>query len=77
MVLYGIKVNNRTFLYYTDILDFIHLGEANRYYNADKYACNFAKMMTSWRQVWNSRTNGATDIQFPFGFVQVNNSQNN
>ena len=46
-------------------------GEANTGYNVDQYACTFAKMIESWRQVWNQRTNGLTDIQFPFGFVQV------
>jgi hypothetical protein len=29
-------------------------------------------MIERWREVWNKRTNGQTDIQFPFGFVQVN-----
>jgi hypothetical protein len=28
-------------------------------------------MIEYWRQTWNQRTNGNTDIQFPFGFVQV------
>ncbi len=28
-------------------------------------------MITRWRDIWNNRTNGITDIQFPFGFVQV------
>jgi hypothetical protein len=28
-------------------------------------------MIQSWRQIWNERTNGTTDIEFPFGFVQV------
>jgi hypothetical protein len=28
-------------------------------------------MIHYWRQIWNQRTNGITDIQFPFGFVQV------
>jgi hypothetical protein len=28
-------------------------------------------MIEYWRQIWNQRTNGNTDIQFPFGFVQV------
>ena len=35
------------------------------------YACKLAKMIESWRQVWNERTNGITDLQFPFGVVQV------
>lgn len=35
------------------------------------YACRFAKMIERWRYIWNQRTDGLTDIQFPFGFVQV------
>jgi hypothetical protein len=31
----------------------------------------FAKMIESWRQVWSARSGGLTDINFPFGFVQV------
>ncbi len=50
---------------------FIHVGETNRIHNVDKYACAFSKMIQYWRQVWNERKNGTTDIQFPFGFVQV------
>ena len=46
-------------------------GESNANINADKYACSFAKMIQYWRQIWNERTNNITDIQFPFGFVQV------
>jgi hypothetical protein len=70
-VLYGIKVRNRILIYFIDILDFIYVGESNGGYNTDKYNCSFAKMIQSWRQTWNERTNGITDIQFPFGFVQV------
>jgi hypothetical protein len=33
-------------------------------------------MIISWRQIWNQRTNGLTDIHFPFGFVQVSIIQN-
>ena len=50
---------------------FENLGEANAGYNTDKYACTFAKMIQSWRETWNTRTTGITDMQFPFGFVQV------
>ena len=46
-------------------------GEANADYNSDKYACSFAKLISYWRQIWNERTNGITNIEFPFGFVQV------
>jgi hypothetical protein len=47
------------------------LGESNVDHNRDKYACLFSKMIEYWRQTWNQRTNGITDIEFPFGFVQV------
>jgi hypothetical protein len=58
------------------MLDFIYVGESNGGYNTDKYACSFSKMIESWRQIWNERTNGTTDIQFPFGFVQVSFLEN-
>jgi hypothetical protein len=54
----------------------IKKGETNAGYNTDKYTCTFSKMIEYWRQIWNERTNGITDIQFPFGFVQVNFTQN-
>ncbi|CAF1196726.1 unnamed protein product [Adineta steineri] len=50
-------------------------GEANS--GNPTYACKFAKMIQYWRQIWNNRTNGITDIQFPFGFVQLSTSTNN
>ncbi len=39
--------------------------------NRDQYSCEFSKMIEYWRNIWHQRTNGSTDIQFPFGFVQV------
>jgi hypothetical protein len=33
-------------------------------------------MIQYWRQIWHERTNGSTDIEFPFGFVQVSFTQN-
>ncbi len=45
-------------------------GESN--IGSGDYGCLFARMIERWREVWNKRTNGQTDIQFPFGFVQVN-----
>jgi sialate O-acetylesterase len=48
-------------------------GEGNGASSYDsQYSCFFARMIENWRQIWNERTNGITDIQFPFGFVQVN-----
>ncbi|CAF1488033.1 unnamed protein product [Adineta ricciae] len=46
-------------------------GESNADYNRDKYTCTFSKMIQTWRQIWFTRTNNNTDIQFPFGFVQL------
>ena len=69
MVLYGIKVTNRVLLEYTHTLDV--LGESNSRYNVDKYACSFFKLIQYWRRLWHERTNGTTNIEFPFGFVQV------
>ena len=55
---------------------FVDVGEANADYNTNKYACSLAKMIHYWRQIWNERTNGSTDIQYPFGVVQVNSIPN-
>ncbi len=79
MVIYGViwfqgKQQNFN-IYYTDILGFVHVGEANAGYNRDQYTCTFSEMIQSWREIWNERTNGITDLQFPFGFVQVSFSQ--
>ncbi len=77
MELYGIKVDNSSLIFDLDILDSVHVGEANAHgYGTDIYACSFAKMIHYWRQIWNERTNSITDIQFPFGFVQVSFGQN-
>ena len=46
-------------------------GESNSRYNTDKYACSFSKLIQYWRRIWHERTNGMTNIEFPFGFVQV------
>ena len=69
MVPSGIKVKGIFYVKYC--VFFIHIGEANRAYHLDKYTCSFSKMIQYWRQIWNERTNGTTDLQFPFGFVQV------
>jgi hypothetical protein len=71
IVIYGAiwyQVKNIFLKYFLDIICY---GETNAGYNIDKYNCSFSKMIGSWRTTWNERTNGLTDIQFPFGFVQV------
>ena len=50
-------------------LYFVAIGESGSL--MDRYACAFARMIIRWREIWNERTNGTTDKQFPFGFVQV------
>ncbi len=50
-------------------------GESNAGSPAN-YTCKFSKMIQYWRQTWNERTNGITDVQFPFGFVQVSVASN-
>jgi hypothetical protein len=72
MVVYGsiwYQGNNNFLIFFTDFLDFIHIGESSC--GSPIYACSFAKLIQYWRETWNERTNGITDIQFPFGFVQV------
>lgn len=49
-------------------------GEHNAAVNRDKYTCTFSKLIEYWRRIWHVRTNFTADIQFPFGFVQVNSS---
>ncbi len=74
MVIYGslwYQGNIKEFVYIKIVfnLDCNHIGESNA--GNPSYACKFAKMIEYWREIWNERTNGSTDIQFPFGFVQV------
>lgn len=76
MVLFGIRVNLKLLIFCVDCLHFVRVGETNRDFNRDLYTCSFTKMIEYWRQTWNNRTNGSTDIQFPFGFVQVSFIEN-
>ncbi len=72
IVIYGsiwYQGNKNFLICFIDLLDFTNVGETNR--GSHTYACDFAKMIQYWRQTWNERTNGITDNQFPFGFVQV------
>ncbi len=75
MVLYGIKVENSILSFVTLFFDSINTGESNTA-RPDNYTCLFSKMIQHWRRTWNERTKGITDIQFPFGFVQVSFTYN-
>jgi sialate O-acetylesterase len=44
-------------------------GTGNLNYNLDYYGCTFTALINDWRNKWFIGTDGATDPQFPFGFV--------
>jgi sialate O-acetylesterase len=69
MVIYGSIWYQGKSRYCIDILDLIDVGESNA--GKGHYDCYFSKMIEYWREIWHERTNGITDIQYPFGFVQV------
>jgi len=62
MVLYGIKVKK---------IEYKYKGKTNALYHIDICGCLFSRMIQYWRETWNERTIGITDMQFPFDFVQV------
>ena len=47
-------------------------GERNNLINPDLYHCTFPEMINDWRRKWYRSTDGSTEDEFPFGFVQVN-----
>jgi sialate O-acetylesterase len=49
-------------------------GESNREYNIDLYKCTFPALINDWRKQWFIGTDGSTNPQFPFGFVQLANN---
>ena len=44
-------------------------GEADR--GRGNYNCTFPAMIADWRTKFNQGSDGQTDAQFPFGFVQA------
>ncbi|XP_043532897.1 sialate O-acetylesterase isoform X1 [Chiloscyllium plagiosum] len=46
-------------------------GEANTNWHIAQYNCTFPAMIEDWRQVFHQGSGGATQIDFPFGFVQL------
>ncbi|XP_003728359.2 sialate O-acetylesterase isoform X1 [Strongylocentrotus purpuratus] len=50
-------------------------GEDNAVHGPSTYNCLFPQMIVSWRKQWYSGTGGVMNPQFPFGFVQLCNSE--
>merc|ERR1711907_34376 len=51
-------------------------GEANANGDGRTYNCSFRAMIQDWRAKWHAYTDGATDTQFPMGWVQLNSDNN-
>ncbi len=49
-------------------------GESNRDKNLHLYNCTFPSLVNDWRNKWFIGTEGSTNSNFPFGFVQLANS---
>ena len=47
-------------------------GEANSRVDGRQYNCSFPAMIEDWRAKWNKYTDGATPVDFPFGWAQLN-----
>ena len=58
-------------IFYQGEADASHPG--GRY---DGYNCTFPAMIADWRKAWHAGTDGQTDENFPFGFVQLNSIGN-
>uniref|UniRef100_T1DIP1 Sialate O-acetylesterase-like protein n=1 Tax=Crotalus horridus TaxID=35024 RepID=T1DIP1_CROHD len=46
-------------------------GEANTLMNTDLYNCTFPALIDDWRKAFHEGSDGQTNKQFPFGFVQL------
>ncbi|XP_067909849.1 sialate O-acetylesterase [Heterodontus francisci] len=46
-------------------------GEANAVWHNSEYNCTFPAMIEDWRQIFHQGSGGASEIDFPFGFVQL------
>ncbi|XP_072342970.1 sialate O-acetylesterase [Scyliorhinus torazame] len=51
-------------------------GESNAAWHNAEYNCTFPTMIEDWRQVFHQGSGGATEIDFPFGFVQLSTYHN-
>lgn len=50
-------------------------GEANTNLNTELYNCTFPAMIDDWRAAFHEGSEGQTDKDFPFGFVQLSTYQ--
>ncbi|XP_051895646.1 sialate O-acetylesterase [Pristis pectinata] len=46
-------------------------GEANTAWHNAEYNCTFPAMIEDWRKAFHQGSEGSTEIDFPFGFVQL------
>uniref|UniRef100_UPI00398E7912 sialate O-acetylesterase isoform X3 n=1 Tax=Pristiophorus japonicus TaxID=55135 RepID=UPI00398E7912 len=46
-------------------------GEGNAVWHNAEYNCTFPAMIEDWRKVFHQGSGGTTEIDFPFGFVQL------
>ena len=46
-------------------------GEANAGKDGRQYNCSFSAMIQDWRLKFNKYTDGATALDFPFGWAQL------
>lgn len=46
-------------------------GEANALMNTDLYNCTFPALIEDWRETFHEGSDGQTEQNFPFGFVQL------
>uniref|UniRef100_V9KMK3 Sialate O-acetylesterase-like protein n=1 Tax=Callorhinchus milii TaxID=7868 RepID=V9KMK3_CALMI len=52
-------------------------GEENTHSYNDLYNCTFPAMINDWRQAFHEESGGQTEIDFPFGFVQLSTFRHN
>ncbi|XP_058489954.1 sialate O-acetylesterase [Solea solea] len=52
-------------------------GEENADYHQDKYNCSFPAMIDDWRMAFHQGSGKQTELDFPFGFVQLSTNKKN
>ncbi|XP_069764732.1 sialate O-acetylesterase isoform X2 [Narcine bancroftii] len=46
-------------------------GESNAAWHNAEYNCTFPAMIEDWRQAFHQASGGSSEVDFPFGFVQI------